>query len=484
MSSLSRRAAIYARVSSQRQRKQATTQSQVTQLRCRVEQDRHQLLDEHILLDDGYSGSYLDRPALDRLRDLARESTIDLVYIHSPDRLARRYVHQVLLMEKIARWNEHRRRLESERPKWKEWKTVSENLSRFCEYVVAGLPKLSFEEKQKLVRKIIDRIVITAGHVTIKLAIPLSTNLDLTSVGVLDPQNVETIFSIPSRASSDLARLAYETVREMMAAASDEPDARPGMVAVIQTFSSSLKFNPHIHGIVTRGVFLSNGQWHPIPYVDAHKAELVFRHKLLRFLRDRDLISEERIDLLLSWQHSGFSVHNHTTVYPSDTEGLHRLACYLQRAPVNLSRLRYHPESGLLIYEPKAGHDADDSEPIDPLDFIARVLIHIPEPKKHLVHFYGAYANRVRSSTPRCGDSAQKQGEDEPSPPRRALRKRWAELIYKIYEVDPLTCRQCGTQMKIVAFITEPAVSRRILVHRKHKASRQRAPPKPTLNLH
>ena len=65
----------------------------------------------------------------------------------------------------------------------------------------------------------------------------------------------------------------------------------------------------------------------PIPYVDPHKAELVFRHKLLRLLRDRDLISEERINLLLSWRHSGFSVHNHTTVYPGDTEGLHRLAC-------------------------------------------------------------------------------------------------------------------------------------------------------------
>ncbi len=138
---------------------------------------------------------------------------------------------------------------------------------------------------------------------------------------------------------------------------------------------------------------------------------------------------------------------------------------------------------GLLIYEPKAGHDVDDSEPIDPLEFIAPVLIHTPEPKKHLVHFYGAYANRIRSSTPRVCDSEQKQVEDEPSPPRRALRKRWSELIYKIYEVDPLTCRQCGTQMKIVAFITEPAVIRRILA-RKHKASRQRAPPETTLNVH
>jgi hypothetical protein len=265
----------------------------------------------------------------------------------------------------------------------------------------------------------------------------------------------------------------------MMAAAVEEPDARPGMVAVIQTFGSSLKFNPHIHAIVTRGVFLSDGQWHPIPYVDAHKAELVFRHKLLRFLRDRDLISEDRIDLLLSWQHSGFSVHNHTTVYPGDTEGLHRLACYLQRAPVNLSRLRYHPESRLLIYEPKAGHDVDDGEPIDPLEFIARVLVHIPEPKKHLVHFYGAYANRVRSSTPPVCDSAQKQPEHQPSPPPRALRKRWAELIYKIYEVDPLTCRHCGTQMKIVAFITEPASIRKILDRREHNRPRQRAPPPP-----
>ena len=104
MSSLPRRAAIYARVSSQRQQKQSTIQSQIAQLRCRVEQDAHQLLDEHILLDDGYSGSYLDRPALDRLRDLARERAVDMVYIHSPDRLARRYVHQVLLMEELERF--------------------------------------------------------------------------------------------------------------------------------------------------------------------------------------------------------------------------------------------------------------------------------------------------------------------------------------------------------------------------------------------
>ncbi len=154
---------------------------------------------------------------------------------------------------------------------------------------------------------------------------------------------------------------------------------------------------------------------------------------------------------------------------------------------MNLSRLRYHSESGLLIYEPKAGQEVDDGEPIDPLEFIARVLIHIPEPNKHLVHFYGAYANRSRSSIPHGRDSEQNkeqgQGEAQPAKAKRAVRKRWAELIYKIYHVDPLTCR-CGAQMKVVAFVTEPASIRRILANRNNNPSRQRAPPNSTLTLH
>ena len=50
-------------------------------------------------------------------------------------------------------------------------------------------------------------------------------------------------------------------------------------------------------------------------------------------------------------------------------------------------------------------------------------------------------------------------------------------LIYRIYKVDPLTCRRCGAQMKILAFITEPATIQKILKHITQKRSRQRAPP-------
>ena len=303
-----------------------------------------------------------------------------------------------------------------------------------------------------------------------------------------DVPHAQWVFSIPKMLRpyflfhrellGELARLAYETVREMMSVVVEKPNARPGMIAVIQTFGSSLRWNPHTHAIVTRGVFLEDGSWHPIPYVDTHKAELLFRHKLLRLLRDKDLITQERIDLLLSWKNSGFGVHNHTTVYPNDTEGLHKLACYLMRAPVNLSRLRYHPESELISYESKSGHDDNNDELMDPLEFLARVLIHVPEPNKHLVRFYGAYANRLRLDTFARNDSTeQKREQDDEEPPRRrVLSKRWAELVYRIYEVDPLTCRRCGEKMKLLAFIIDPAVIRRILDHLERKAP-PRAPP-------
>jgi Putative transposase/Transposase zinc-binding domain len=288
------------------------------------------------------------------------------------------------------------------------------------------------------------------------------------------PKMLRVYFLFHRELLGELARIAYETVREMMASAVDEPDARPGMVAVIQTFGSSLKWNPHLHSIVSRGLWDRRGTWHPLPYVDTRKAELLFRHKVFGLLRDRELISQERIDLLRSWRHSGFSVHNRTTVYPSDIEGLHKLACYLMRSPVNLSRLRYHPDSQLVLYEPKAGHEADEEARLDPLEFLARVLIHIPEPQKHLVHFYGAYANRVRATYRE--QPAAAPDETETTPSRRTLSKRWAELIYRIFEVDPLNCPRCDSAMKLLAFISEPAAVRKILDHLEAN-SRQRAPP-------
>jgi site-specific DNA recombinase len=94
-------AALYARVSSEQQADEHTIDSQVAALRTRVTEDGLLLPAEREFLDEGYSGATLVRPALERLRDLIAAGGIDRLYVHSPDRLARRYAYQALLLDEF-----------------------------------------------------------------------------------------------------------------------------------------------------------------------------------------------------------------------------------------------------------------------------------------------------------------------------------------------------------------------------------------------
>jgi len=96
-------AAIYARVSSDQQTAAHTIASQVAALRERVALDGLVLPDPMQFLDEGYSGATLVRPALERLRDVIAAGAIERLYVHSPDRLARKYVYQVLLVDEFQR---------------------------------------------------------------------------------------------------------------------------------------------------------------------------------------------------------------------------------------------------------------------------------------------------------------------------------------------------------------------------------------------
>jgi site-specific DNA recombinase len=96
-------AAIYARVSSARQKEQETILSQTEALRAHAGQLGLDVPQEWVFEDDGYSGASLVRPALDALRDLVAQVPVDVVLCHSPDRLARKYAYQALLIEELAR---------------------------------------------------------------------------------------------------------------------------------------------------------------------------------------------------------------------------------------------------------------------------------------------------------------------------------------------------------------------------------------------
>jgi site-specific DNA recombinase len=103
MNTNSLQVAFYARVSSEQQASANTIESQIVSLRQRIEVDGFTLSEELQFIDDGYSGTTLVRPGLERLRDMASINGLDRLYVHSPDRLARKYAYQVLLVDELQR---------------------------------------------------------------------------------------------------------------------------------------------------------------------------------------------------------------------------------------------------------------------------------------------------------------------------------------------------------------------------------------------
>ena len=165
---------------------------------------------------------------------------------------------------------------------------------------------------------------------------------------------------------------------------------------------------------------------------------------------------------------------------------------YCLRNPVSLARLRWVTGSATATYQPRVGHDDEKADAIDALDYVARLLAHVPDPRRHLVHYYGAYSNvvrgklKARSQAQETEPLAPGPGEDAPpprdsaSPSLAALRRGWAQLIRRVYEIDPFVCPRCRGVMRVVVFITEGRVIRRILEHlgaSARRATQDRAPP-------
>jgi hypothetical protein len=217
----------------------------------------------------------------------------------------------------------------------------------------------------------------------------------------------------------------YETLEEFFREVTKDRDAVPGAIISIQTYGRDpVPFHPHLHCLSSEGCFSRDGSFHPIPWVDTEKMMRLFRHKLFQALLAKELITTTIVDLLLSWQHPGFSVFRGEPVEPDDRAARERLVRYLLHPPFAMERLHYDPATGTVIYHPaKKGSDQDgksDSPAISSaLDWLAAVVTHIPDKGQQLVRYYGYYSNVRQAQKKRAGAAACGLETTQPSPPRK-----------------------------------------------------------------
>jgi hypothetical protein len=293
-----------------------------------------------------------------------------------------------------------------------------------------------------------------------------------------------------------MARAVRDVLVAVLRAAAGEPDGVPGIVASLQTFGSYANFHPHLHVLVTEGVFTKDGRFHPATWPPRRELEERFRRRFLTLLRRAKRLSAAYHETLLSWRRSGFSVEVSQHVGGGERARLERLARYATRVPLAVGAVHERADGRIEIETPPDPRTGATRLVLTRLDFIHAVCQQIPDRGQHQVRYYGAYANRLRA---RLREAFEARGEDvprpsseetgaapewKPSPADEAAattRASWARLMRRVFEVDPLLCPRCGHRLGIVAWITEPQVVARILKHRAEKDLRsvfeERAPP-------
>jgi hypothetical protein len=169
---------------------------------------------------------------------------------------------------------------------------------------------------------------------------------------------------------------------------------------------------------VTEGVFLADGTFLPLPKLATEPFLKLWEQEVFALLLAEAKITEEVVTNMRSWKHSGFSVDQSVRLEAGDQEGVQRLIEYFLRCPFSQARMIEVTEAGKVIYKtehnavgrfPEPGDDALLAGPsrnfqvFDPLDFLAEVTQHVPDPGEHLIRYYGWYSNKSR------GQRAQRQ---------------------------------------------------------------------------
>jgi len=183
---------------------------------------------------------------------------------------------------------------------------------------------------------------------------------------------------------------------------------------------------------------------------------------------------------MMSWHHSGFNVYCGCPIWSHEEEGMEKLARYVVRAAFSKERMSYIPAQvshdgvAKVIYQSK---DKKETKTFDALDWLAQLITHIPDKNEQTVRYYGFYSNKMRGQR-------KKKNQDDVIPniieselSSKAFRKNWARLIQKIYQTDPLKCQKCDGPMRIISFIEDSALIRKILEHLNLWDTRSHGPP-------
>ena len=218
----------------------------------------------------------------------------------------------------------------------------------------------------------------------------------------------------------------------------------PGLICVLHTFGRDLKWNPHIHALISEGGAGNITPWRPVKHFDYSFLRNAFRKVLLERLTSRIGPAFRKVKNEMYTKHAdGFYVRAKPNLCTPDIT-IKYISRYLGRPVIATSRIDTYDGENVTFHYTRHEDNKTVTETIPALNFIQKLIVHIPEKHFKMLRYYGIYAkhHKQEKKLRRC-ISAEKQ---------RFLRsiQDWRQSILLSFGYDPLCCSECGTSMLVL----------------------------------
>ncbi len=256
------------------------------------------------------------------------------------------------------------------------------------------------------------------------------------------PESMRDIFLRNRKLLEILPKSAAEVMKSWCEGWNKKEKFMPGIVAVIHTFGRDLKWNPHVHVLMTLGAMGKSGKWRKIKYIPYDMLRKRWETVLLKNLEER--IGKKKIkalkDAMYKKYGKGFYVYAKGEM--KDAGGAAKyVGRYMGRPAIAESRIiRYDGEKVTFWYE-RHEDGKRVEETIDAKEFIGRLIRHIPEKQFKMVRNYGLYSRRNQHK-----ERLLKTIDEKKIEAKKKLRN-WRFRIMKTYGNDPLECPKCKSKM-------------------------------------
>ena len=243
----------------------------------------------------------------------------------------------------------------------------------------------------------------------------------------------------------------------------------PGFIMVLHTFGRDLKWNPHIHCLISEGGFSDDGFWKNVSHFNYSYLRNAFRTALLNELEMRIGPSFKKTKALCYRNNKhGFYVYAKPKKCDPDTV-IKYIGRYLGRPTIALSRIDSYDGETVTFHYNRHEDDAYVQETLPVLDFIRRLIRHIPEKYFKMIRYGGLYARR-RESDKKLNRAISREKH-------HFFRSflEWRTAILHSFGYDPLKCPKCGTTMLFLElYFNHQRVSLEELYEQARRKDRQR----------